>query len=95
MNLPNETFCILPWVSVETSPIGTMRPCCLAEDELVNDQGEKLRIGIDTIEQAQESMRDLRGQFLKGERPDTCKKCWAVEDSGGKSKREYTLERLE
>ena len=95
MNLPNETFCILPWVSVETSPIGTMRPCCLAEDELVNDQGEKLRIGVDTVEQAQESMRDLRSQFLNGEKPDTCKKCWAVEDSGGKSKREYTLERLE
>jgi len=95
MNLPNKTFCILPWVSVETSPIGTMRPCCLAEDELVNDQGEKLRVGVDTVEQAQESMRDLRSQFLNGEKPDTCKKCWAVEDSGGKSKREYTLERLE
>lgn len=94
MNLPNKTFCILPWVSVETSPIGTMRPCCLAEDELVNDQGERLRIGVDTVRQAQESMRGLRSQFLNGEKPETCKKCWAVEDSGGKSKREYTLERL-
>ena len=94
MNLPNEIFCVLPWVSVETSPIGTMRPCCLAEDELTNGQGEKLRIGQDTVEQAQESMRGLRSQFLNGEKPETCKKCWAVEDSGGKSKRQYTLERL-
>ena len=70
--MTSKTFCILPWVSVETSPIGTLRPCCLAEDELVNDQGEKLRIGIDSIEQAQESMRDLRSQFLNGEKPDTC-----------------------
>jgi len=95
VNLPNETFCILPWVSIETSPIGTLRPCCLAEDELVDKSGNKLKIGECTIEEARDSMSELRGRFLGGERPATCKKCWAVEDSGGKSKREYTLERLE
>jgi len=95
MNLPNKTFCILPWISIETSPIGTLRPCCLAEDELIDQRGNKFRIGQCVIEEARDSMSGLRSQFLNGERPDTCKKCWAVEDSGGKSKREYTLERLE
>ena len=95
MNLPNKTFCILPWISIETSPIGTLRPCCLAEDELIDQRGNKFKIGQCVIEEARDSMSGLRSQFLNGERPDTCKKCWAVEDSGGKSKREYTLERLE
>jgi len=97
MNLPNKTFCILPWVSIETSPIGTLRPCCLAEDELKDQFGRKFKIGETTIEQARDSkqMQRLRQEFLDGKQPDTCKKCWAVEDSGGKSKREYTLDRLE
>ena len=97
MNLPNKTFCILPWVSIETSPIGTLRPCCLAEDELKDNRGNKFKIGETTIEQARDSkqMQRLRQEFLDGKKPDTCKKCWAVEDSGGKSKREYTLDRLE
>jgi len=97
MNLPNKTFCILPWVSVETSPIGTLRPCCLAEDEIVDSNNRKFLIKQDSIETARTSeyMNNLRQEFLDGLRPETCKKCWAVEDSGGKSKREYTLERLE
>jgi len=96
MNLPNKTFCILPWVSIETSPIGTLRPCCLAEDELTDQKGNKFKIGETTIQQARDSeqMKQLRQEFLDGKKPDTCKKCWAVEDSGGKSKREYTLDRL-
>ena len=37
MNIPHDKFCVLPWVSLEASPIGTVRPCCLADDELVNE----------------------------------------------------------
>jgi len=96
MNLPNKTFCILPWVSVETSPIGTLRPCCLAEDEIVDTDNRKFHIKQDTINSARTSeyMNNLRQEFLDGNKPETCKKCWVVEDSGGKSKREYTLDRL-
>jgi len=97
MHLPNETFCILPWVSIETSPVGTLRPCCLAEDELSDQRGNKFKIGETSIQQARDSkqMQWLRQEFLDGKQPDTCKKCWAVEDSGSKSKRQYTLDRLE
>jgi hypothetical protein len=41
MNIPHNQFCVLPWVSLETSPIGTVRPCCLAEEEIVDDAGNK------------------------------------------------------
>lgn len=95
MNLPNETFCILPWVSIETGPLGSLRPCCLAEQEITIN-GEKSDIRKHSIADARDSddMVSLRRQFLNGEKPDTCKKCWAVEASGGTSKRQHTLDRL-
>ena len=34
-----QTMCMLPWVSIETSPIGSARPCCLATDEITDEIG--------------------------------------------------------
>jgi MoaA/NifB/PqqE/SkfB family radical SAM enzyme len=39
-------------------------------------------------------MRGLREQFLAGERPQTCRKCWNEERGGRTSKRMHTLDRL-
>jgi MoaA/NifB/PqqE/SkfB family radical SAM enzyme len=39
-------------------------------------------------------MRKLRQQFLDGEKPQTCRKCWNEERSGRTSKRMHTLDRL-
>ena len=96
MNLPNEKFCVLPWISLEASPIGTVRPCCLADDELVNDAGEKFSLSTASFESIQNSqaMRSLREQFLAGERPQTCRKCWNEERAGRTSKRMHSLDRL-
>ena len=96
MNLPNERFCVLPWISLEASPIGTVRPCCLADDELVDDAGAKFDLNtakFDTVQRSQ-SMRQLRQEFLAGSQPATCRKCWAEEASGRTSKRMHTLDRL-
>lgn len=96
MNLPNTDFCVLPWISLEASPVGTVRPCCLAEEEILDNHGDKFQLTTANFKDIQDSdyMRDLRSDFLFGQRPDTCKKCWAVEDAGGKSKRMHTLDRL-
>ena len=96
MKLPHEKFCVLPWVSLETSPIGTVRPCCLAEEELVDNAGEKFDLNtahFATIQNSH-SMRNLRQQFLAGEQPQNCRKCWNEERSGRTSKRMHTLNRL-
>ena len=42
MKLPNNKFCVLPWVSLEASPIGTVRPCCLATEEIRDNLGNSL-----------------------------------------------------
>ena len=96
MNLPNLTFCVLPWISLEASPIGTVRPCCLADDELVDDEGNKFSLLTADFADIQQStaMRDLRQQFLAGTKPQTCRKCWHEERAGRTSKRMHTLDRL-
>jgi MoaA/NifB/PqqE/SkfB family radical SAM enzyme len=97
MKIPHEKFCILPWVSLETSPIGTVRPCCLAEEEITDVTGNKFDLSKSAeLADIQDSnyMRGLRKQFLRAEQPETCRKCWAVEDAGGTSKRMHTLNRL-
>jgi len=96
LNLPNENFCVLPWVALEIQPNGHHAVCCLAEDNITDDKGAEMSVrdnGLDEVLDAP-SMRQLRQDFLEGKRPDTCAKCWRVEDSGGVSKRLNTLDRL-
>ena len=96
MNIPHDQFCVLPWVSLETSPVGTVRPCCLAEDELVDDAGEKFNLAtakFSTIQNS-DSMRKLRQEFIDRKQPQTCRKCFREERSGRTSKRMHTLDRL-
>jgi MoaA/NifB/PqqE/SkfB family radical SAM enzyme len=97
MKLPSDKFCVLPWVSLEASPIGTVRPCCLAEDELRDHAGDKFNLATAEFSTIQTSpgMRRLRQQFINGEQPETCRKCWNEERAGRTSKRMHTLARLE
>jgi len=96
LNLPTEKFCVLPWISLEASPIGTVRPCCLADDEILDDSGEKFSLSTATFDSIQRSrsMQGLRQQFLRNEQPQTCRKCWREESAGRTSKRMHTLDRL-
>lgn len=96
MKIPHDKFCVLPWVSLEASPVGTVRPCCLADDEIVDNQGEKFSLTSATFADIQNSdyMQQLRQQFLDQQRPQTCRKCWNEERAGRTSKRMHTLDRL-
>lgn len=96
MNLPHPNFCVLPWISLEASPIGTVRPCCLADDEILDDAGNKFELATANFADIQNSnhMRELREGFLAGKKPQTCRKCWNEERSGRTSKRMHTLDRL-
>jgi len=97
MKLPHDKFCVLPWVSLETSPIGTTRPCCLAEDEIKDQDGNKYSLMTTDLNVVHNSeyMRKLRQEFLDKKQPQTCRKCWNEERSGRTSKRMHTLNRLE
>jgi MoaA/NifB/PqqE/SkfB family radical SAM enzyme len=96
IEIPHKHFCILPWVSLEASPVGTVRPCCLAEDEIVDSELIKFNLATADLKEIQDSvyMSQLRKAFLVGKRPSTCRKCWQEEDAGRTSKRMHTLDRL-
>lgn len=94
MPLPN-TICMLPWISIETSPMGTTRPCCLAQEE-ITDNGRPFSLKESTLEEIYNSdyMVNLRQQFRAGEKPATCSRCWEEEAAGRDSKRIHSRVRL-
>ena len=96
MIIPHDKFCVLPWISLETSPIGTVRPCCLAEEEIVDDNGNKFDLNSASFVNIQNSqyMQNLRQDFLDAQQPSACRKCWREERAGRTSKRMHTLDRL-
>ena len=55
MKIPHDKFCVLPWVSIEASPIGTVRPCCLATDEILDDDGNKFKLNQAGFQEIQNS----------------------------------------
>jgi organic radical activating enzyme len=91
-----EKICMLPWISIETSPIGTARPCCLAKDEIVDANGAKYNLNTYTLEEIYHSeyMQGLRQDFLAGNKPATCQRCWDEEAAGRVSKRMNSRIRL-
>jgi len=95
MTLPS-TICMLPWISIETSPLGTTRPCCLAHDEITDEAGNRYDLKTTTLETIYKSryMQDLRRQFRAGEQPETCSRCWEEEAAGKDSKRIHSQIRL-
>jgi MoaA/NifB/PqqE/SkfB family radical SAM enzyme len=92
----SEKICMLPWISIETSPIGTARPCCLAIDEITKPDGVKYSLLENSLEEIYHSeyMQDLRKEFLKGNKPSTCQRCWNEEAAGRVSKRMNSRIRL-
>jgi MoaA/NifB/PqqE/SkfB family radical SAM enzyme len=95
MTLP-KTICMLPWISIEASPMGTARPCCLAREEIVDEHDNKYDLKKSTLQDAYKSqyMQDLRKQFRAGKKPETCKLCWDEEAAGRDSKRIHSQVRL-
>ena len=96
MIIPHDKFCVLPWISLETSPIGTVRPCCLSEEEIVDNNGNKFDLNTANFANIQNSqyMQTLRQDFLDAQQPSACRKCWREERAGRTSKRMHTLDRL-
>jgi MoaA/NifB/PqqE/SkfB family radical SAM enzyme len=67
-----------------------MRPCCLALDEI---PGLTVADGLTTAYKSKD-MQQLRQEFLDGNRPKTCKRCWDEEDAGRTSKRQWHLRKF-
>jgi len=87
---------MLPWISIETSPTGSIRPCCMAHEEITDELGKKYDLNETTLETAYHSvyMQKLRQDFRAGIKPETCNRCWEEEAAGRDSKRIHSQVRL-
>lgn len=88
-------ICVVPWTQLEICNTGKFRPCAEWNRDLVDANGEKYNFNDSTtIEEVWNSadMQNLRAQFLRGEKPDLCSKCWKQESQGLSSTRTRNLE---
>lgn len=86
-------FCNMPFNSLEMSPDGTCQVCCKIEKVILKDDGSKFNLVVDQLDDMwnSEDLTKLRHQFLKGEEPSECRKCWFEESTGNYSLRQQTI----
>lgn len=84
LNKSSPSFCILPFIHINSSVTGKMRPCCntqkyfsFTDKELSFSEGFR-----------SEEMEELRYQLNNGMKPDICSVCWKNESNGIRSQRE-------
>lgn len=85
-----SNLCHLPWSSIETRRDGKYKPCCLYKN-ILKDNGIIYNTKEHTISDVINSpaMKNLREQFLNGEKPAGCESCWKEEQTGKISKRQH------
>lgn len=78
---PPANFCIAPFQSIRQNPAGRNSPCAFGAGEWHHGH----------LTPAQrwhsEDLNQLRMEFLQGQRPKACHRCWAEEDAGKRSLR--------
>ena len=92
--LPSDTFCVLPFMHAAVNPGGGFRVCCNsnpANNKVLKDDGsgKAYRIFKDDINDVWNSewYKNIRKEFIDGERPETCQRCFREEDAGIRSPR--------
>ena len=89
---PSDTFCVLPWMHIAVSPTGSYRVCCNSNpknNKIMKTPDKEYKFFRDGVEEVWHSPDyvQIRKQFLAGERPETCQRCFREEDSGIRSPR--------
>jgi MoaA/NifB/PqqE/SkfB family radical SAM enzyme len=72
-------ICYHPWVGLDISPQGEIKPCCKYQNYIDTSLSEYL---------TNKEVHQLKEEFLEGKRPAGCKRCWDDEDAGLPSKRQ-------
>lgn len=91
--MESKTFCVLPFMHMATNASGVYRVCCNStpgKNQILDEQGKAMHLAKDDIETVWHSKfyQDLRQQFIDGDRPEICQRCFSEEDAGVKSARQ-------
>lgn len=71
-------MCYHPWVGLDINPQSEIKPCC--------KYSKPIAMSLDDYNNSKE-LAELKNQFLNGEMPDGCARCWKDEEAGLPSKR--------
>lgn len=85
----SDTLCPMPWIHLEVSSQGVIRPCCIYSDGIGHVNDSSLSDAFYNTK-----MNDLRKDIQSGKKPSSCKNCWDLEDKGLISNRSYHLNLL-
>ena len=85
-----DTICPLPWMHSEIRHNGDVFLCCVSSIKL----GNLSSTPVNEIFQ-QETITQIRQQFLNGEKPEGCNSCWKKEATGLSSFRKFHISLLQ
>tara|TARA_B100002019_G_scaffold100580_1_gene86672 strand:+ start:12555 stop:13868 length:1314 start_codon:yes stop_codon:yes gene_type:complete len=76
---PSKSFCIIPWIHLNTWPNGSVFQCCITDYRNVIGN-----LKNNTLEEVfnNDYMRELRKDLLEGKFPESCVKCYEQENMG-------------
>jgi hypothetical protein len=75
----SKSFCVRPWIHQHIATNGSIRICCVAQEENV-----EFRAGYDNLKDSfnSKTLKRIRNQMLIGEWPKECKRCEEEEAVG-------------
>lgn len=85
----NESFCVLPWISVATDTTGDVVPCCVFKQKIQKLDGTNYNLGFDDLNEIynSEDFVKIRKAMIAGELVPGCQECYDSEKYGGVSLR--------
>ena len=87
--------CILPWIHLEATSNGKVKPCCVYKNPIqISNKDATLEEHRLTDIWNSDYLNNLRTQFLNGKNPEGCSACWELEAVGKTSKRMVSLEKF-
>ncbi len=86
MSKAAKNICILPWLHLNIHPSGDVTPCCHTDlsKPYANVDGKSVN---DILNNA--LFKQLRKEFMNGERPEICSTCFKLEDASIPSPRQW------
>lgn len=85
----NESYCILPFISVATDTTGDVVPCCVYSGKILKEDGTPYNLGVDTLADIRKSksLLEIQNKMRLGEKLAGCSNCYQTEENGGISYR--------
>lgn len=87
--MENKSFCVLPWMHVDSRSNGDVRLCCKSSRLIKKSNGTVYNLGVDSIDEIYNSdaFIDVRRKMIAGEKVPGCDFCYRQEESSNSSSR--------